>query len=329
MVAVARKRGACEARGRRGAALRRARPKRRRRPRLAGADPGARAHIAAWNGRRRSGRPTVVLHRPSPALALTWSKRNGLRTWPPSTSRSWSIPTIRTGESRRAPTSSTPQPWLHRRGGMLIVDEAFADFGGAEETLAPALPASRAVVLRLSAGLYGLAGLRLGFASLPRTSSGRLRAALGPWPVSGRHRDQIAAATSDWLEAMRARLGDNALASTLLRGPLANHRRRAARPGRADGCARHLADLAAGILTRPFAGRRSWLDQNAATRPHGNGSPRRFGGANQIAPQLGQLAFPCALHEKALMAISRTANPIPYGRAAFPDTEPPACSTAC
>ena len=48
-------------------------------------------------------------------------------------------------------------------GRRLIVDEAFADFDG-EESLAAALPARGAVVLRSFGKAYGLAGLRLGFA---------------------------------------------------------------------------------------------------------------------------------------------------------------------
>jgi cobalamin biosynthetic protein CobC len=51
---------------------------------------------------------------------------------------------------------------LHRRGGWLVVDEAFADFDAAE-SLVPALPEG-AVVLRSFGKTYGLAGIRLGFA---------------------------------------------------------------------------------------------------------------------------------------------------------------------
>src|SRR5208282_2839511 len=97
---------------------------------------------------------------------------------------------------------------LHPRGGMLIVDEAFADFGGADETLEPALPTSGAVVLRSFGKAYGLAGLRLGFAIASPDIARSLRAALGPWPVSGPAIaiGARALADSDWLEATRARL---------------------------------------------------------------------------------------------------------------------------
>ncbi len=73
---------------------------------------------------------------------------------------------------------------LLRRGGLLIVDEAFADFEG-DESLAPFLPETGAVVLRSFGKTFGLAGLRLGFAVASPGVGKRLRAALGPWPVSG------------------------------------------------------------------------------------------------------------------------------------------------
>ncbi len=92
---------------------------------------------------------------------------------------------------------------------MLIVDEAFADFDGADDSLAPALPASGAVVLRSFGKAYGLPGLRLGFAIASPDIAKPLRAALGPWPVSGPAIAIGARALSDlaWAAATRARLG--------------------------------------------------------------------------------------------------------------------------
>jgi cobalamin biosynthetic protein CobC len=69
------------------------------------------------------------------------------------------------------------------RGGWLVVDEAFADFD-AEETLVPVLP-ENAIVLRSFGKTYGLAGARLGFGVAAESIAARLRAALGPWAVSG------------------------------------------------------------------------------------------------------------------------------------------------
>jgi cobalamin biosynthetic protein CobC len=72
---------------------------------------------------------------------------------------------------------------LRRRGGWLVVDEAFADFAGGE-TLVPVLP-ENAIVLRSFGKTYGLAGVRLGFAIAADGFAEKLRKALGPWSVSG------------------------------------------------------------------------------------------------------------------------------------------------
>ena len=147
---------------------------------------------------------------------------------------------------------------LARRGGVLIVDEAFADFDAAE-SLAPSLPANGAVVLRSFGKAYGLAGLRLGFALARPDIVASLRAHLGPWPVSGPAIaiGNRALADSDWREAMRARLGaDAARLDALLHGAgwriIGGTRlfRLAAGPDAQSAFERLLA---AGILTRPFA----------------------------------------------------------------------------
>jgi cobalamin biosynthetic protein CobC len=93
---------------------------------------------------------------------------------------------------------------LHRRGGWLVVDEAFADFDAAE-SLVPALPEG-AVVLRSFGKTYGLAGIRLGFAIARGPAGAMLRAALGPWSVSGPAIAAGRAALRDraWLAAARA-----------------------------------------------------------------------------------------------------------------------------
>lgn len=98
---------------------------------------------------------------------------------------------------------------LEQRNGLLVVDEAFADFEPGL-SLAPQLPPS-AIVLRSFGKAYGLAGLRLGFALAHQGLAERLRADLGPWCVSGPAMTIGAAALADadWLEAMRARLGED------------------------------------------------------------------------------------------------------------------------
>jgi cobalamin biosynthesis protein CobC len=148
---------------------------------------------------------------------------------------------------------------LAERGGWLVVDEAFADFDGADQSLAPVLPAKGAVVLRSFGKAYGLAGVRLGFAVASPDIALTLRAALGSWPVSGPSIaiGSRALADSDWLAAAAERLGRDAerLESLLADGGwrlLGGTRLfRLAAKANAQAAFRRL--LVAGILTRPFA----------------------------------------------------------------------------
>jgi cobalamin biosynthesis protein CobC len=148
---------------------------------------------------------------------------------------------------------------LARHKGVLIVDEAFADFDGQGEALAPSLPASRAVVLRSFGKAYGLAGLRLGFALASPDMVPSLRAALGSWPVSGPAIaiGAQALADSDWLEAMRVRLGgDSGRLDALLHDAgwrIIGGSRLFRLAAHADARAAFDRLLSAGILTRPFA----------------------------------------------------------------------------
>src|SRR5690606_24457687 len=64
-------------------------------------------------------------------------------------------------------------------GGLLVVDEAFADVVP-ELSLAPAADADGLVVLRSFGKFFGLAGLRLGFAAGPPALIADLEARLGP-----------------------------------------------------------------------------------------------------------------------------------------------------
>ena len=153
---------------------------------------------------------------------------------------------------------------LAERGGLLIVDEAFADFDP-RASLAPVLPGSGTVVLRSFGKTFGLAGLRLGFAVASPDVAGPLRAALGPWPVSGPAIAIGARAFADsaWLSAAADRLEKDAarLDGLLAAGGwrvIGGTRlfRLAARPGASHAFKRLMA---AGILTRPFANRPDWL----------------------------------------------------------------------
>jgi cobalamin biosynthetic protein CobC len=96
---------------------------------------------------------------------------------------------------------------LDRRGGWLIIDEAFADVDpdiGAAGMSAD-LPIA---VLRSFGKFYGLAGLRLGFVIGRRDIVERISAALGPWPVSGPalHIGTAALRDRSWADAMHVKL---------------------------------------------------------------------------------------------------------------------------
>ena len=70
------------------------------------------------------------------------------------------------------------------RGGLLVIDEAFADFEPPGFSLAAALPHPAIVILRSFGKTYGLAGIRLGFALAAPARIARMRQVFGPWPVS-------------------------------------------------------------------------------------------------------------------------------------------------
>jgi cobalamin biosynthetic protein CobC len=99
---------------------------------------------------------------------------------------------------------------LRGRGGWLVVDEAFIDLEPVD-SLIPLLPPG-VIVLRSFGKTYGLAGLRLGFAVAGPDLARKLRAALGPWPVSGPAIAIARRALADqaWREAAAAARADDA-----------------------------------------------------------------------------------------------------------------------
>jgi len=153
---------------------------------------------------------------------------------------------------------------LAGRGGMLVVDEAFADVDPAISVAAAAGQAGLCV-LRSFGKFFGLAGLRLGFALTTRDLAHDITATLGPWAVSGPALAIAgqALADRDWITASRSRLDQQAtrLDAILKRAGLrviggTSLFRLAAHP-RAEtfdaGCGRH------GILVRHFPDRPAWL----------------------------------------------------------------------
>ena len=93
------------------------------------------------------------------------------------------------------------------RGGWLVVDEAFAEVTPAC-SVAAAAGRPGLVILRSFGKFFGLAGLRLGFLLGEPALVRALRAAVGPWAVSGPALAVATAALSDsaWIAATRRRL---------------------------------------------------------------------------------------------------------------------------
>jgi cobalamin biosynthetic protein CobC len=154
---------------------------------------------------------------------------------------------------------------LAAKGGLLVVDEAFADFAEPGLSLAPLLPRPGVVVLRSFGKAYGLAGLRLGFALAEPAVAERIRAGLGPWPVSGAavHVGRAALGDAAWraetagrLEADVARL-DACLIGAGFRVVGGTPLFRLAQAGHAAATFDRLGR--AGILVRAFDERGDWL----------------------------------------------------------------------
>jgi len=99
---------------------------------------------------------------------------------------------------------------LQRRGGWLIVDEAFADPESENSivALAGSDEAPNLIVLRSLGKFFGLAGARVGFVFCAADKLERLREMLGPWPVAHPSRAVARQALEDfdWQEATRKRL---------------------------------------------------------------------------------------------------------------------------
>ena len=158
---------------------------------------------------------------------------------------------------------------LRRRGGLLVVDEAFMDAamdaGPQTGSLAADVVGGNVVVLRSFGKFFGLAGVRLGFAIAAPPLAQRLRVLLGPWAVSGPALavGTKALADSAWIGRTRARLEKAAgkLDAVLTAGGLeiigGTSLFRLARSPVAAALFRHLGE--AGIWVRAFPDRPDWL----------------------------------------------------------------------
>ena len=96
---------------------------------------------------------------------------------------------------------------LQRRGGWLIVDEAFIDVTP-EHSLARFSPMPSLIILRSLGKFFGLAGLRIGFVLAETSILARLQNRLGPWPIATASRYIACQALSDshWQQHNRERL---------------------------------------------------------------------------------------------------------------------------
>jgi len=98
---------------------------------------------------------------------------------------------------------------LARRGGCLIVDEAFMD-SEPGMSLAAECPRPGLIVLRSLGKFFGLAGLRLGFVLAESPVLELLSERLGPWAVNGpaQYLGSRALADTDWHVEQRQRINE-------------------------------------------------------------------------------------------------------------------------
>ena len=155
---------------------------------------------------------------------------------------------------------------LRRRGGLLLVDEAFMDVGPEGASLGDQVEHDNIVVLRSFGKFYGLAGLRLSFAiAAPRYRRSARRGARtvaglrrgpryrcgGAWPTrhGGRRPAPALAEAALRLDVLLAEAGLEIVGGTSLF--------RLARTKEAAQLFQHLGEN--GILVRRFAEHPSWL----------------------------------------------------------------------
>lgn len=152
---------------------------------------------------------------------------------------------------------------LARRGGLLVLDEAFCDVTPELSLAAKAGPGL--VVLRSFGKFFGLAGLRLGFVISDLPLARLARQVFGPWSISGPALVIGRAALSDrrWIAETRQRLAQEAaqLDNILMRANLSvtggTSLFRLVNAPRAWALYEHLGQR--GILVRPFAASPRWL----------------------------------------------------------------------
>lgn len=101
---------------------------------------------------------------------------------------------------------------LQRRGGWLVVDEAFMDMTP-EQSLSGSVERKGLFVLRSVGKFFGLAGLRLGFIFASEKNIQRLHKMQGPWSVNhpAQYLGQRALQDNDWITQQRDELSQQAM----------------------------------------------------------------------------------------------------------------------
>lgn len=113
---------------------------------------------------------------------------------------------------------------LKKRGGWLIVDEAFID-ATPDDSLTPlagTADAPNLIVFRSLGKFFGLAGLRVGFLFAAPDLLARMAEAIGPWSLAGPSRAAATLALADttWQAATRQRLSTDGERLRQLLAPL-------------------------------------------------------------------------------------------------------------
>lgn len=106
---------------------------------------------------------------------------------------------------------------LQRRGGWLIVDEAFMDTTPSE-SLSPYVERKGLFVLRSVGKFFGLAGIRLGFMFASEKAIGCANKMLGPWALNhpAQYIGKLALQDSEWVSTEKQRLAQQAERLSLL-----------------------------------------------------------------------------------------------------------------
>lgn len=93
-----------------------------------------------------------------------------------------------TGELLAAKQLTYWHEQLSKRGGWLVVDEAFMDAKESESLINEVMPTGL-IILRSLGKFFGLAGVRVGFLVAEKPLLDRVKELLGPWTVSGPSRE--------------------------------------------------------------------------------------------------------------------------------------------